>query len=329
MKLPVLVTSIFFCLFLSSSLGAQEKPLEIHNPDENINSSVRIRMASGATFQGILYEVNDQIIILIDKNGQLISLLKEQIEAIQLMDSDMDKKAYFQDSASNRLLIMPTGFPMETGEFHISDQEIAAVTMSYGMNENTSFWGGISIPGALVSARYTFQTGDRSALSLGSFAGVSWIEIMGLLLPYAVYSVGSPDRNFTLGTGVALGYDEEGIDTDGAVLAIGGKWPISDTTAVVTENWIVWGRMPDYINPYLDAYGDTDYERTNYKWDPLPLAIVPGIAFRIANEKFSWDIGAVLPILIFKEEGEYTVEGLGGENSFIPIPLLSFTYRID
>ncbi len=322
---------IFLCitaLILLFPAAGQTRPVEPEEIPEYQNMFLRIETRSGATFQGILYEIDQEKLVLADRDGRLITLLRSSVTRAWSIVEGEDKRSYYQDSASNRLLVIPTGFPMETGEFHVSDQEIAAVTMSYGLNDHVSLWGGISIPGALVSARYTFNLSQRQALSVGSFAGASWIDFMGVFLPYTVYSLGRPEHNFTAAAGAAIGYDGTGTDLDGAVLVLGGKWVMSDTAAIVTENWIIWGRMPHYINPYIDSYGDKDYH-TRYEWDALPMGIVPGIAFRIAGEKFSWDIGAILPVMISREEGDYIVEGLGGEKRFFPLPLLSFTYRID
>ena len=329
MKSSILITALVLVFSILTQIYGQDMSIDINNLEENKGLPIRVKTESGATFQGLLYDADDEKLVLVDKDGRIISLLRSSIHEVLKIEQGGDKRSYYQDSASNRLLVIPTGFPMETGEFHVSDQEIAAVTMSYGLNEHVSFWGGISIPGALVSARYTFKLTQKEAFSLGTFAGASWIDFYGMFIPYAIFSTGSPDHNFTVGAGAAIGYDDSGIDLDGSVLVLGGKWVVSDSAAIVTENWIVWGKMPDYINPYLDPYGETDFAQTEYEWSPIPLAVVPGIAFRIAGEKFSWDIGAILPVLISKEEGEFIVGGLEGENSFIPIPVLSFTYRID
>lgn len=310
---------VFFSL--SFSLLAQYSEISLDQLDVTVSERVRIRMDSGASFQGDLYFINEEFVQLIDKDGQVITLLRDLIEKTWALDQNKDEKSFYLDSASNRLLVIPTGFPMETGEFHIADQEIAAVTMSYGVNEHFSLWGGVSIPGALVSARFIMDLGEKAALSLGSFAGVSWLEFTGLLIPYAVFSLGAPENNFTAAAGVVFGFGEDGFGFDAAVLVLGGKWVVSSTTAIVLENWFIWGEMTDVF--------DLVTFETRTAWDPMPIFMVPGAAFRIAGEKFSWDIGAVLPILIEKEEGVYQVEGLAGEWGFIPVPLISLTYRID
>lgn len=313
--------TVFLIVIATVPLFGQFPEVALEELPSIIGSRVRLRTESGATFQGTLYSLDEEFTTIIDRNGQVVTLLREAVTEAQKIDPNLDKKSYYQDSAANRLLVMPTGFPMETGEFHIADQEIAAVTMSYGVNQNFSLWGGISIPGALVSARFIMKLGERSAVSIGSFAGLAWIEFTGLLIPYTVFSTGSPENNFTIGGGAVLGFDDNSFDLDAAILAVGGKWVLSDTTAIVTETWIIWGRM--------EAFADADSEESTSAWDSVPLAVAPGIAFRIAGEKFSWDIGAVLPMVVNIQEGKYVIQGLGGEEGFFPLPLISLTYRID
>ncbi len=314
---PIVILAVLF--FSISSVFSQFQEIRTDSLPELIGLQLRISTESDATFQGILYSITDEFVLIQDPDGQIITLRRAAITKVLLIASDLDEKAYYQDSASNRLLVIPTGFPMEPGEFHIADQEVAAVTMSYGVNENFSVWGGISIPGALVSARYIWKTGDNAALSVGSFAGLSWIDFTGLLIPYSVFSIGAPENNFTIGSGAVFTFDNDDFSFDAAILALGRKWVLSDTTAIVTENWIIWGRITDNITDEITAKA----------WDYIPMAAVPGIAFRIAGEKFSWDIGAVLPVWIEKDSGEYVFIGLGGRNTFVPIPLISITYRID
>jgi hypothetical protein len=107
-----------------------------------------------------------------------------------------------------------------------------------------------------------------------------------------------------------------------AVLALGAKKVMSDTTAIVTETWIIWGEMAEFVSA-----GDEDPGL--YSWTPVPMAVVPGIVFRIAGKRLSWDIGAVLPLTIQRTDSFYQMRGLAGESALIPLPLLSLTYRID
>ncbi len=309
----------FFCSLSSCRYSASFRKLP-----SLAGSKVRIYTESGASFQGTLLSVSDERIEIADQNGQVVIILRSVIERVWEIDPTLDKRSYYQDAAANRLIVMPTGFPMETGEFHIADQEIAAVTMSYGVNRNFSLWGGISIPGAIVSARFIMGLGKQAALSLGSFAGLSWIEFAGLFIPYLVFSAGTPENNFTAGAGGLFTFTDNGFTINAAILCLGGKFVLSDSTALITENWIVWGKMPSYTDS-----PDSFFSEGQGDWDYMPVAACPGIAFRIADEILGWDIGAILPFRISILDGRYTVEGLGGVNIFIPIPVLSLTYRID
>jgi hypothetical protein len=211
---------------------------------------------------------------------------------------------------------MPTGFPMDRGEFQIADQEIVAVTGSYGINDWLSVWGGVSIPGALFSLRGSLAVGNRVGVSVGSFVGASWfdLELGPLVLPYALVSVGENNNNVTVGSGFAMTFNE-GFNLPGAVVAIGGKRTLTAGTAIVTENWVIWAER--------ERVDQVTFETTE-EWTAVPLVIAPSAAFRIANNRLSWDIGAVVPFII---DGD-RVSGYWLNDPVFPIPILSLTYRI-
>jgi len=315
-----LILIITLLLIITLPLSSQFQEVPLASLPDLIHSKIRLKTDTGATFQGEIFSVDSEFITLINHDGEVLTVLRERAVEVLVIDPTLDKKSYFQDAASNRLIVIPTGFPMETGEFHIADQEIAAVTMSYGVNQHFSLWGGISIPGAIVSARYITSITETTALSLGTFAGLSWIEFTGMLIPYAIFSSGTPENNFTAGAGALLNFTTTSFSFDAAVLVLGGKWVLSDTTAIVSENWFIWGEM---------GFDSDSTLITAPRWDPIPIVALPALTFRIAGEKFSWDIGAAIPILVQRYNGAYQVEGLGGEWAFIPVPILSLTYRID
>jgi hypothetical protein len=274
---------------------------------------VLVRTTGGGEFQGTLLRAGTDRLELVGAEG-LIELIHREaivsIEPIVLRRRDQDERdLYFRDAASNRLIVMPSAFGMDPGEFHITAQEIVIVTMSYGFSRNLSVWGGISIPGALGNIRYSIALGEDAALSLGSFAGMTWMEPIGLALPYSIVSFGSPDRNFT--AGLALPFIISSNDpflVAGILAALGGKAIVSRTASIVTETWIF-------------------YSSDNGRWSRFDVAAFPAVAFRIAGGRFSWDIGAVLPLSLYQAKDGFRIGGsIGG--TLIPIPLLSLTYRL-
>lgn len=281
-----------------------------------LNKPVRIRSISGALYQGIVYSVLEDRIELLVPDGAIVQLATDQIESITLISSEDGDRGFYEDSASNRLIIMPTGFPMDTGEFQVAAQEIVAVTGSYGINDWLSVWGGISIPGAVFSLRGSATLGDSVGVSLGSFVGATWFDLSigPLVLPYALASYGEEDNNITLGSGFMMMFDD-GFRIPAAVLAIGGKRTLTSSTAIVTENWIIWAKR---------SYWDEATDTTPEFWGAIPYIIAPAAVFRIANNRLSWDIGAVVPFII--ENDGYRSYYL--TDPVIPIPILSLTYRI-
>ena len=110
-------------------------------------------------------------------------------------------------------------------------------------------------------------------------------------MAFVVGTKGSPDKSFTCGIG--LGYiAEEGEDVDFAehpVLLLGGNIRLSESMALVSENWLITG------------------EELGLDQQPLSLAL------RFLGSKIAVDAGAIII-------GEVLKEGF-------PIPWLSFVYN--
>ena len=108
-------------------------------------------------------------------------------------------------------------------------------------------------------------------------------------MAFVVGTKGSPDKSFTCG--LALGYiaeEDEAVEfAEHPVLVLGGNVRLSETTALVSENWIITGQG---LGP-----------------GEQPL----GIALRFFGARIAVDAGAVI-----------FLEGEG-----FPLPWLSFVYN--
>ncbi|HUW69099.1 MAG TPA: hypothetical protein VMX33_02600 [bacterium] len=300
----------FVCVITAVS---QVAPPEFQPPgDEDlklaIGQTVRIRTRGGGAFQGNLFGVGSDRLELVDGEGQIVQIARGEISMFEILDPSRDSAAYFQDAANNRLIVMPTGFGMEPRSLHVTSQEIIAVTTTYGLSEGFSLWGGISIPGAIASLRYAAPITPHVAFSIGSFAGATWVDPVGVILPYALVSMGHPNRDITLGAGLPFTLSpQKPISLAAAALAIGGKIIIARNASIVTETWLL-------------------AQNTGGVWDSLDMLILPAAVFRIAASRISWDIGAILPLRLTNAEGWY----FGGifDGSIFPLPVISITYRI-
>ena len=308
----VRLVPLLLVVLVAAGAPAGEIPAD---PGQYVGLGISIRTSGGGSFQGTFLGLSQDRVEIVVADGQILQIARSEVVDFVLIDSSEGSRSFYEDSASNRLIVMPTGFPMDKGEFQIADQEIVAVTGSYGISDWLSVWGGVSIPGALFSLRGSLAVGERVGASVGSFVGASWFDLsLGpLVLPYALLSVGENNNNVTVGAGFAMTF-HDGFNIPGAVLAIGGKRTLTAGTAIVTENWVVFAERERY---------DLSGVRTEY-WTAVPFVIAPSVAFRIANNRLSWDIGAVVPFLI----NGNPVDGYQLSDPVIPIPVLSVTYRI-
>jgi hypothetical protein len=279
-----------------------------------IGQIVRVDTLGGGTFQGKLLAAEEDRIELLNGDGLIIQISRSEIKSAVEIKPQAGANPYFQDASSNRLIVIPTGFGMEEKEFHIADLEIIGVTASYGVSRHFSTWAGVSIPGFVVNARFSFSfANDFIGTSVGSFAAVSWMPMdmsglvgRGLFIPYLITSFGSENENLTIGAGGVVTFNNPAPSDFfgfGALVAVlGGKLPLSSTTALITENWFI---VPSYQAPPGDS---------------AIVLVLPAVVFRIAGNRLSWDIGAIYPFEIYS----------GGVRSSLgfPLPILTLTYRI-
>jgi hypothetical protein len=275
-------------------------PVRLENA---VGMTVRIRTGGGGDFRGELHAIGPDRVEILDSDGRIIA-----IATAEILTAEIEKHgaSYFQDAAENRLIVMPTAFGMDAGEFHVTNQELLAFEASYGIGERITVWGAISIPGALVNAKACLPLKGFGGAALGSFAGYAWLGKAWAFLPYTIVSLGNPERNLDAGAGVILVRAPDVSVSPYWIATLAGKAPVSRTTALVGEAWIVVG------------------EEIQGK-DPLQVSAVPMGVFRIASSRMSWDIGAAFPFVWRARGGRVT--GLM-DGDFVPLPLVSLTYRV-
>ena len=292
--------------------------------ESSVGEIIRVKTDGGGEFQGALLAVADDRIEIRDGEGLILQISTGQITDVILIDSTKGPSTYYQDAAANKLIVIPLGFGMERGEFHISDQEIIAVNVSYGITEHISFWGGLSVPGMLLNLRGSISPKETIGISAGTLAVVTFIELGAVVIPYVISSFGSENENFTVGAGAPFVVADfiDGKFALGAAVVFGGKKVLSQKASLITENWVMG----------ISNYG-TSYKPETFEW--MSFVAIPSIAFRIAASRFSWDIGITIPIRIYpsftydfdtKRFVGYRVDWLLDDP--IPLPILGITYRI-
>ena len=279
--------ALWLLLQVAMPLGAEEQ-------DSLADSLMSISLTDGTQLEGIITQETETHILVETLLGLEIKVPRASIVSIEKYHASVFSRP---DPNYTRLMFAPTGRPLRRGDAYFFNHYVLFPGMAYGLTDHFTLSGGVSVlPGVglneqllSVAPKFGLYTSGDVALS----AGVLYMRIEDDAggMAFVVGTKGSPDKSFTCGIG--LGYiAEEGEDVDFAehpVLLLGGNIRLSESMALVSENWLITG-------------GD-------FKLDQQPL----GLALRFLGTKIAVDAGAIIV-------GEVLKEGF-------PIPWLSFVYN--
>ena len=271
-------------------------PLGVEAQDTRVGSLVSISLTDGTQVEGTITQETETHVLIETLSGLEVKVPRASIVSIEKHRAG----AFFHpDPNYTRLMYAPTGRPLRRGDSYFYNHYIFFPGMAYGITDRISLSGGVSVlPGVgldeqllSVAPKLGLYTSDEVALS----AGVLYMRVQddAVGMAFMVGTKGSPDKSFTCGIG--LGYiAEEGEDVDFAehpVLLLGGNIRLSESMALVSENWLITGE--------------------DLGLDQQPL----GLALRFFGPRIAVDAGVIII-------GEVLKEGF-------PIPWLSFVYNFD
>jgi hypothetical protein len=209
------------------------------------------------------------------------------------------------DPNYSRLMFAPTARPLRKGEGYFSDHYVLFPGVAYGLTDQLSLSGGVSVIPATglsdqvfyVSPKLGFQVRHNLAVALGAaYAGNG--EGDGVAIGFGLATLGRPEKSVSAGIGFAGSRDTE-YDfrrntsrelwkwRDKPILMLGGSAQLSNNIALVSENWLLLGE----------------------KLSDQPF----GLAMRFFGDRLSADVGMILV-------GEVIEEGF-------PVPWLSVSYH--
>jgi hypothetical protein len=263
-------------------------------------SFVSVTLTDGNVLKGKIIEENETTITLQTPAGLEVKIDKTSVVSIKpIRERVVNKKFHRLDPNYSRLLFGPTGRLLRRGEGYVSSHELFFPGVAYGIIDNLTVMGGISIlPGVnmkkqlkYISARVGVKPSEEIAFS-GGILGATFRgdTIMGMV--FATGSIGPPDKSFTGGIGWVKERESGSCiiyDFSSPIIMLGGNIRLSDSIALVFENWFFTG-------------GDC-----NLSHQPL------GVAVRFFGKRLAVDVGVIIV-------AEILAEGF-------PIPWLSFVYN--
>ena len=254
--------------YLSSErVYAQEKTGVIQNL--TIPDSIHVQILTtrdGSTNIGRIVEIHENEIefeTAFGKGTIPISKIKEIKEVP--VSSIRDGQYWFPNPNATRLYFAPTARMLKQGDGYFSDYYLFFLGVAYGMTDNITIGGGISIfPGVDIDKQifyFTPKVGLKSAKNFNFAAGALLVKLpfddddtktAGIL--YGVGTYGTSNGSITAGLGYGF------VDRDFAekpMIMIGGEKRLSRRMAFVTENWIFPGVDQPLISYGVRFFGET------------------------------------------------------------------------
>jgi len=266
------VTIIFLLNLFSNPSSAQQKQKKLNIAIPDSSHIQIITTTDGSSNLGRIIEIRENEVQFETEISIMtipIAKIKEVNEVS--VESIKDGKYWFPNPNKSRMFFAPTARMLKKGEGYFADYYLFFPSVSYGITNNFTFGGGVSIfPGVPLDKQLVFFTpklGIKASKDFSLAAGLLFIKIPGsfdeeedeeeddeddddipsLGIAYSVVTYGSEDAHFTAGLGFGF-VDNEFADRP--MILLGGEKRVSRRIALVTENWII----PEVNHP-LSLYG--------------------------------------------------------------------------
>lgn len=266
--LPVSLFVICLVLMAGSTLNAAVSSDKLRVPEADRTQIITLR--DGSSLTGRITEVGESEIKFSSQVGE-VTIQIDQIEDIEEFSNTRIKggKYWFPNPNQTRLYFGPTGRTLEKGQGYFSDLLLFFPSVTYGITNNISIGGGITIfPGVDFDKQliYIFPkvgikpsenvalAGSILILRIPQFDDdlVEEPDVAGIA--FGTGTFGTEDLSFT--GGVGYGYVEDDFADKPAVL-LGGEWRFSRRLSFVTENWVFPGVEDALISYGLRFFGES------------------------------------------------------------------------
>ncbi len=222
-----------------------------------------LTLVDGSTLVGKITQVGDSEITFETKMGEMTISINKIIEVKVISSEAMkDGKYWFPNPNRTRLFFGQTGRMLKKGEGYFSDTYLFFPGIAFGITDNITFGGGMSIFPGLDFDKQLFyftpklgvSTNENVSLAVGALIvrvpvddDLDSDDPLFVGVAYGAATLGTDDRSFS----VALGYGfvEDELADKPAVM-LGCDYRLSRRTAFISENWIFPG-----VDDPLVSYG--------------------------------------------------------------------------
>ncbi len=224
--------------------------------------AVKVTLRDGSVLIGIVAAQAADSIEFQTVSGISIKIAKKDIKSTDRLRGKFQDGLYRRtDPDRSRLFLSPTARPLKGGEATISDIMIFFPYIAVGLCDYVSVGGGMTLfPGAPSQIFYFAPKisipvyGDDVHVGAGVlYSNFTSGDFEGLGMAYGMVTAGSPYASFTVGVGKGF---VAGSFAESATLMLGGEAQISNSVAVITENWFPTGSDAQFLSLGLRFFGE-------------------------------------------------------------------------
>ena len=299
MKTKMLLSVIVLDLLFGQILLSPPKTYAQHIRNLTIPDSIHTQilvLKDGSKLIGRIVEIGESEIQFEMSLGKM-TILRSKIKSVEVVPSSSIRNGtyWFPNPNNTRLYFAPTARNLKKGEGYFADYLFVFPGIAYGITDNITIGGGMSIiPGVDIPDQlfyFTPKIGGEISKDLNVAVGALVATVPDSFdsdapttagIFYTVGTYGTPDVSVTAGIGYGYVGDEF---ADRPMVMVGGEKRLSRRISFVTENWMVPG-----VDNLIISYG-----------------------VRFFSESLSVDLGLVNTL---------------GEDTFFPgIPYIDFVYN--
>lgn len=241
-----------------------------------------VTMTDGSRYIGRVTDASADSVIVATEIGEL-TIPRTRIRDMVAMSPAAIRNGeyWFPDPNSSRLYVAPTARMLKQGEGYFSVVYLFLPGFQYGISDNVTLGGGMSIiPGVPLEEQLFYFTpkvgaklSERLAVTAGALLGKAGGEGETAGILYAGFTSGTPEASITAGLGYGFAANDETT-----MFIAGGSKRLSRRISFVSENWYFPEVDEGLISYGLRFFGEAlsaDLCLINDPADP----IFPGVPF--------------------------------------------------
>jgi hypothetical protein len=246
-------------VIISSVISFGQSPVNVGIPDSNTAQIITLK--DGSEIMGRATNVTDSEVSFRTELGEL-KIPISKIKGIREVPRSSIKGGEFWPVNPNatRLFFSPTARMLKEGQGYFSDYYVFFPGISFGLSDNITIGGGVSLfPGLGLNKQIFYftpkiglATSKNSCVALGALIisipyKIDEVKVPTFGILYGVGTYGGPDGSISGGLGFGFANDRVANKPVGM---IGGEKRLSRRISFVSENWI----LPEVKNPII-SYG--------------------------------------------------------------------------